>query len=542
MKLYRAFKDHIAVKSIVGIILLFIVFSLLISFVGHESFYDALLEQYSNEGAITARAGAKIVNADRVSAFVESGGTTAEYRYVLYQLDELCNSSGSSFVYVILPDRTDYAHITFLFSTKDHSADYPLFDFGYVRETTNEEYMTKYRAICEGGSQKEVVVRDKGIISTDPHITVMVPLTGSDHEVKGILCVQKQMSALAEVRRNYYFRVFFISTILVIMMILGQGVYLNNTLLRPIKRVTAEATRFSEENTVSKEKLGDKLKRTDEIGKLAGSIDHMEEQIHDYVQNLMKVTAENERIGAELNVATQIQADMLPNVFPAFPDRNEFDIHATMVPAKEVGGDFYDFFLIDQDHLALVMADVSGKGVPAALFMVIAKTLIKSVALQGQFTPAEVLSQVNNQLIEGNEASLFVTVWFCIVELSTGNCISANAGHEHPVIRRAGGDFAPDTYPHDPPLAIVDGLPFREHEFSLNPGDSLFVYTDGIPEATNSADEQYEESRMLKALNENPDAGPREILEAVHRSVKAYVGGAPQFDDMTMLCIKLKER
>ena len=165
----------------------------------------------------------------------------------------------------------------------------------------------------------------------------------------------------------------------------------------------------------------------------------MEEGIRDYIQNLTRVTAEKERIGAELSVATQIQADMLPRIFPAFPERKEFDLYATMTPAKEVGGDFYDFFMIDDDHLALVMADASGKGVPAALFMVIAKTLIKNHAQMGEYSSAKVLMQANEALCEGNKAELFVTVWLAILKISTGKGLAANAGHEHPILRRAGG-------------------------------------------------------------------------------------------------------
>ncbi len=247
-----------------------------------------------------------------------------------------------------------------------------------------------------------------------------------------------------------------------------------------------------------------------------------------------KAEKEKERIGAELNVATQIQADMLPRIFPAFPERKEFDLHASMDPAKEVGGDFYDFFLIDDDHIGLVMADVSGKGVPAALFMVIAKTLIKNQAQIGG-SPAEVLAYVNDQLCEGNDAELFVTVWLGIIEISTGKGMAANAGHEHPVIRRAGGKYEMVKYRHSPAVATLEGIKFKEHEFELKPGDSLFVYTDGVPEATNFNDEMFGTDRMLAALNRNINATPKEALMAVKDDISAFVGEAPQFDDITML-------
>ncbi|GEM_PF-1971251 len=272
----------------------------------------------------------------------------------------------------------------------------------------------------------------------------------------------------------------------------------------------------------------------DEIGTIAVGVNHMAEQLTLYIENLTRVTAEKERIGAELNVATQIQADMLPRIFPAFPGRKEFDLYATMNPAKEVGGDFYDFFLIDDDHLALVIADVSGKGVPAALFMVISKTLIKNRAQMGG-TPSEILHDVNEQLCEGNEAELFVTVWLGILEISTGKGIAANAGHEHPAIRRAGGQFELVKNKHSPAVAAMEGIRFRQHEFELHPGDCLFVYTDGVAEATDATNTLYGTERMLAALNSVPDASMEELLHTVRQDIDAFVGDAPQFDDVTML-------
>ena len=274
----------------------------------------------------------------------------------------------------------------------------------------------------------------------------------------------------------------------------------------------------------------------DEIGDLAGSFNEMAASLKDYIKNLAAVTAEKERIGAELNVATQIQADMLPRIFPPFPERKEFALYATMTPAKEVGGDFYDFFLIDDDHLALVIADVSGKGVPAALFMVIAKTLIKNRAQMGG-TPSEILSAVNEQLCDGNEAGLFVTVWLGILEISTGKGVAANAGHEYPVIKRAGLPWELQKAKHSPAVAVREGMKFRETEFELNPGDRLYLYTDGVAEATNAENQLFGTDRMIEALNRHADDPVEELLPSIKREVDSFVGDAPQFDDITMLTL-----
>ncbi len=281
------------------------------------------------------------------------------------------------------------------------------------------------------------------------------------------------------------------------------------------------------------------IKTDNEIERMAKSITSMVTELDRYMEDLQAITAEKERIGAELDVATRIQADMLPNKFPAFPDRNEFDLYATMDPAKEVGGDFYDFFLVGDDHLALVMADVSGKGVPAALFMVVAKTLIKNHAQLGG-TPAEILSYANEKLCEQNEAELFVTVWMAVIEISTGKGLAANAGHEHPVLKRADGEWELVEYRHSPAVATMEGIRFKEHEFEIHSGDKLYVYTDGVAEATDASNELYGTDRMLAALNRESDADPKRILENVKRDVDEFVGDAPQFDDITMLCVEWK--
>lgn len=357
-----------------------------------------------------------------------------------------------------------------------------------------------------------------------------------DGETVAFIAVEIPMSTLKSDISDFIVRLLIAACVVTIVMLLVIMAIIVRIMIRPIGIVAAEAEKFVENDAEISDKLGT-IRTKDEIQLLSGSILKMETDIKDYIENLTKVTAEKERIGAELNVATQIQADMLPSIFPAFPERKEFDIYASMHPAKEVGGDFYDFFLIDEDHLALVMADVSGKGVPAALFMVIAKTLIKNRAQMGG-SPKEILNYVNDQLCEGNEAELFVTVWLAILDLNTGKGVAANAGHEHPVIRRAGGQYELVVYRHSPAVATMENIRFRDHEFELHPGDSLYVYTDGVPEATNAQDELFGTERMLKALNEAPDAATDEILHTVSRHIEAFMVDAPQFDDITMLCLK----
>ena len=535
----KILKQHAAVKSIGGIVLLLLVFFAVVSIIGYNSFTEALMSQYSEGAFLTAETAAQMVDADRMDEYAESEGTTQEYLDVWNQLDHLCNSSGSTFVYVIRPDRSDYAHITFLFSTIDHESKYTIYDFGYVRDTTNDEYRQKYRALYELESERELVIRDRGYIETDAHITAMIGLKGSDGQVKAILCVQRQMDVLSVARQKYINKIILTLIILVVLVVVGQSLFLHRTLLQPLKQISDEALRFSKEGEKTEKKLRDTIRNQDEIGHLAGSIDRMEEQIQNYVESITQITAEKERINTELTLATKIQADMLPHVFPAFPERKEFELFANMDPAKEVGGDFFDFFLVDDDHLCITIADVSGKGIPAALFMMASKILLKNNAMTGK-GPAEILTDVNAAICANNREQMFVTIWLGILEISTGRLTAANAGHEYPVLMRAGKDFELYRDKHGFVIGGMEGAEYSQYELQLNPGDKLFLYTDGVTEATDANKELFGSGRMIAVLNERKDTSPTQMLEGVRRAVDDFVKEAEQFDDLTMLCLAYK--
>ena len=322
-----------------------------------------------------------------------------------------------------------------------------------------------------------------------------------------------------------------LTAVILLVITLSAG-HFSHRITDPLKELTADVNEISEGNLERRTSVS----TDDEIGNLAVSFNHMTDSLQKYIADLKEVTAREERIAGELAVATKIQSSMLPKDFDAFSSHKVFDLYATMTPAKEVGGDFYDFFFTDDDHLGMVMADVSGKGVPAALFMVIAKTLIKNRALFGG-SPGEVLKYANEMLCEQNEEELFVTVWMAIIEISTGKGIAANAGHEHPVIKRAGGKWELVEYRHSPAVATMSGLKFREHEFELYPGDSLFVYTDGVPEATRADNEMYGTDRMIDVLNRQDNASCEQLLASVKEDIDTFVEGADQFDDITMMTV-----
>lgn len=321
--------------------------------------------------------------------------------------------------------------------------------------------------------------------------------------------------------------------------------YSEHTITIPIAGLTEIAKNYingADEKTDSKSMITacEPLAKTSgEVGYLADAFRKMFLDLDGYIENLTRITAEKERIGAELSVATQIQADMLPSIFPAFPERNEFDIYASMTPAKEVGGDFYDFFMVDEDHLAVVIADVSGKGVPAALFMVIAKTIIKNHALNKE-PVFEVFKNANEQLCENNEEGMFVTAWMGLLTISTGHFEYVNAGHNPPLLKRAKGEF---TYLKSRPcfvLAGMEGSCYRKEELMLSAGDILYLYTDGVTEAENAQNELYGEERLKAALERQKSDNPNDILPFVSADIDSFVKEASQFDDITMLCFKYK--
>lgn len=349
--------------------------------------------------------------------------------------------------------------------------------------------------------------------------------------------VDISMDMINEQIRQFVYLTILISCGVLLVSVIVYYFYIRRILIRPLSTLHRATQELVQHKMDRLEEFRLDIRTGDEVEELAHAFQYMTVELADYIRNLAAITAEKERIGAELEVATQIQASMLPCIFPAFPERKEFDIYASMTPAKEVGGDFYDFFLVDDNHLAMVIADVSGKGVPAALFMVIAKTLLKNCAQTGA-SPKQVLERVNNQLCENNDAEMFVTVWLGILDLSTGGLVAANAGHEYPALRRAEGSFELVKDKHGFVLAGMEGSRYQEYDLKLEPGDTLFVYTDGVAEATDAHEELYGTDRMLKALNQMGDVGPEALLPGVKADIDAFVGQAPQFDDITMLGLR----
>lgn len=371
-------------------------------------------------------------------------------------------------------------------------------------------------------------------------MTTAVPVFDESGEFVCLAFADVSMQDVINDRNSYLrFIIIFLGILTIVLCMTFIGV-VNYLIVEPINKIAVASKNYisgeNEKDSTLFEKLN--IHSGDEIENLSQTMTQMAIDIDHYINAVTAATAEQERMGAELDLAKSIQASYLPSIFPPFPNRTEFDLYASMEPAKEVGGDFYDFFLIDEDHLALVMADVSGKGVPAALFMMISKTLIKNQTAYSS-SPSEILRVVNNQLCENNVAEMFVTVWLGILNVKTGELVTSSAGHEYPAIRREGGEFELFRDKHGMPLGGLPGIKFKEEVLKLNPNDELYVYTDGVPEATNADNKLYGTDRMIKALNSSDVGDDLEmLLKNVRADIDSFVDGAPQFDDITMLVIK----
>jgi len=538
-------------KTVAVIIFAALILSAIAVTISYNVYSDTMDDHYKTLTSNLAKTAASQLDPEALVRYYNEVKQIGEYDEEKYQNDENYRAGYDAKANALKDD--DYLRmLNILFDIKDSNG----ITYLYVQKLDGDEctYIMDADTSSEqcqlgtthgvSGPTKETEHPEEGIpafITNDTYgwlCTSMEPVRDSNGTPVALVGVDVSMDDIMQDRADYLRSVILFMGIAVVALIAVILFGIVKALIRPINQLSDAARSFIQDRDGEQKsdsaisKLN--IRTGDEVETLCDSVKQMERDINSYIANLTAVTAEKERIGAELNVATQIQADMLPRIFPAFPDRKEFDLYASMDPAKEVGGDFYDFFLVDDDHLALVMADVSGKGVPAALFMVIAKTLIKNRAQLGE-SPAEILKNVNEQLCEGNEAELFVTVWLAVIEISTGRGLAANAGHEHPALRRADGKYELVTYRHSPAVATMEGIRFREHPFEMYPGDRLFVYTDGVPEATNAGNELFGPERMLDALNRDPDASPEELLHTVRKEIDAFVGDAPQFDDITMM-------
>ncbi len=514
-------KRGIGRKALMTIIIFTLLINVLMCFGGSFIFDHAIEKIYNERGYVVANIILKQIDHDKIAEYARTWEPDEYYEKMTLYLQDIQKCSNAAYIYIGIPyeDRT----IRYIYDSGS--------EMGFV-DPIAAPFDEIWRCYTEGVRPESYLVRHSqyGYLTSS-----CLPVKDSSGSVAALLFVDTNMEVIRSTLKSFVLSMSGIALLLLGIFCLLNWYFMNRYLIDPLLLIRKNVMNFASSNAQNDHSL-ESIKTGDELEDLAVSVHSMEDDIARFITDIRTITAEKERIGAELNVAKKIQEDMLPGMFPPYPDRKEFDIYACMTPAKEVGGDFYDFFFIDEDHFAMVMADVSGKGVPAALFMVITKTLIKYRTITGMScSPAEILKDVNNRLCEGNEAGFFVTVWLCIIQVSTGKGIVANAGHEYPAVKKKDGAYELEISKHSPAVAAMEGTVFKEYEFRLEPGDRIFVYTDGVAEATNAESEMYETDRMLAALNLHSEEELEFLLKDVKADIDAFVGEAPQFDDITMM-------
>ena len=531
----------LALNIIGGIIVLLVIFALISSIYGFVAFTRAFKKEYSTTTYHMADTATILVNGDNLDSYVQ-GKRKEEYIATKARLDRFCMYIHVSLLYVIQVDQSDYGRFVSVFNSVENRVDnseYTPWELGFKRDTTNDEYRRKYKLLYEKKAKYETIYREKTNDGSHPHITTMVPIMNSDGQVKGILCIQRPISELRSATYPYIRNIGITTLLLALFSAWILSFFIRRQFVKPIEKISDEAARFAKENVKGESLSG--ISRYNEIADLADSIDTMETDMVNYIEHITVATAERERISTELTFARAIQQNSIPNTFPAFPDRNDFDIYASMTPAKEVGGDFYNFYLIDHDHLAVFIGDVSGKGVPAALFMMVTNILISDRLFMYK-DPADILKVVNHNICDHNKLDMFVTLWLGILEIPTGKMTCVNAGHEDAVVYRKGGSFEVFKTKHNFVVGAYDATKYQSFELQLEEGDKLFIYTDGVPEATDKDNQMFSMERMVDALNECKEGSPEDILNHIHKSVNEFVGDEPQFDDLTMLGLELKSK
>ena len=366
-------------------------------------------------------------------------------------------------------------------------------------------------------------------------ITLYKAVRNSEEELCGVIIISRSIQEMVDTWTRYLVGNAIAGVSLVLIGTVILGLYIRFRVVKPVIRLAMEADRFTREIVKRERELADDVGNVTEIRFLARSIDKMEEGTMKNIEDLTRMSRESERMDTELSLAANLQTSVLPKA-EKLSDREEFDLAASMTPAREVGGDFYDFFLLDDTHLVLTIADVSDKGVGAAFFMAISKTMLRARVRMGG-SPAEIISFVEERLSEDNEAGMFITAWMGIVDLVTGEVNACNAGHNFPAVLHVetGEGYQLEKTPHGPPMCFLPGMPQMDHSFCLRPGDRIFLYTDGVTEAKNTEGDRFGNDRLVEALNADQEIGDASLILRIKAAVDHFAGEEPQYDDISMV-------
>lgn len=533
-------------KFIFSLAILGVVLTVAISFFSYENSKTYLEDMYASKVLNGSRSIADMLNPEDVRAIISENGDRSEaYAKVVKMLETQKKDGDITYLSLTVPDEDS---VTFYIDVcvpelGDDPASQIAYgsDILYVDAAGDEKDLQNYKTAWEyysaGKDPSEPLITDN---SYGYNYTSVSPVFDGDGNPIAEIQYILDMTEVREHLNSFLFTMLAISLAIILIAILAYMLFVRKVVTKPIGRLAAFTKEITDSGEFENQHI--EIRTGDEIEDLGNSFNFMLKELENYIENLSRVTAEKERIGAELDIAAHIQASMLPCIFPAFPEREEFEVFASMTPAKEVGGDFYDFFMVDETHLAIVVADVSGKGVPAALFMVIGKTLIKDHTLPGRDL-GEVFSRVNEMLCEANSEGLFITAFEGVLDLVTGEFTFVNAGHEQPFICRK-GENGYEAYKIRAGfvLAGMEEMRYKAGSITLSEGDKIFQYTDGVTEATDAGNQLYGMDRLGNVLSRHADLSPTDLLPVVKEDIDAFVGEAPQFDDITMLCLEFKKK
>ena len=437
------------------------------------------------------------------------------------------------YVYIVIPEEDGFLYL-WDSNTSGENPSTPPYTFEAYRPG-EKEMVTK---ILEGkaeGNELLVGVRNNEMLGT-----AMAPLEDENGEIVALSVVDVSMAGITDSISRIILN---IAAVLGIIIAAGCVVYylvLRKKTVEPLLELKGAASRLVDQlEKENDEPVKIDIHTGDEIEEVANAFDEMQHKLKDFIREKEAATAEKERFATEMELAGRIQSGMLPDIDSSAIAREEIELFASMEPAKAVGGDFYDVFPVDEAHIVFVMADVSGKGVPAALFMMMCKIVIRDQTKPG-LRPSEILDKVNTLIYENNPSGMFVTVWLGILDLRTGVLEAGNAGHEYPVIRHPDGTVELYKDKHSFVVGTVEGIKYKEYELVLEPGTGLFLYTDGVPEATNSEHKKLGNDRMVAALQDALSDSPQEAVRKMDRAVKDFVRDAEQFDDITMMYVIYK--
>lgn len=520
-------------KIVFNVVIAGFILCTLIFTAGFIAFSRQFKNQYDKNIRSVAATVLECLNPDSFENYLATQTTDAQYDEINTILQYFIDQFDLNLIYVSSVDSPDYTRITYIYNPVKKDGRHSPFPLGYYEVYEEPQYNASAKKVLENG---ETVVRHTMKTRSGSHITAMLPVHNSSGKIIAVLGVQKDIQEFVIARHKYVNVVIMVELFFAVLFVIFFSGFFNLHFIKPVVTITRETDHFASYGGEPSEELL-KIHPKDELGVLAHSVHQMECDVNRNIKQITHMTLEQQRLATELDLATKIQRGVLPKGYPAFPDCKAFDLFASMDPAKEVGGDLYDYYMLDDDHLMITVGDVSGKGIPAALFMMIVKTLLATYAKQG-LSPVKIFETTNNQLCKNNVMDMFVTCWLGIITLSTKELCYVNAGHPNPVLLRDGSVSFIDSKPNLM-LAGMDGVPYQEYKIQLNKGDSLLIYTDGVTEASDKNEQLFGEPRLLEALRNCNDLDAPLLIKKVRATINLFVGDTEQFDDITMLAIKL---